>query len=310
GLRIADCGSCSLGVGRVTWTAAQVAAALGIPITHAGEYDRVSTDTRQISAGDLFVALKGDRFDAHDFLADAKGKGAAAAVVPRGIARLRDVIEPTIAAITNVGYAHVEGFGSLEGVLREKLALVDGVAVAVVGTDPPELAREARRRTRTVVAGTGSEADVRPEAADLDDAGHPRITWGGGHAVTVPVLGFHQIENVLLALAVGREAGVDPGRAVAALAGVKIPGGRGTALERGRLTILDDTYNANPASLAWAVRFAHWLAWRRGRPLAVVVGSMLELGDESDRLHAAAAREIAALEPALIGAVGACVPAF
>jgi len=394
----------------VTWTAAQVAAALGIPITHAGEYGRVSTDTRQISAGDLFVALKGDRFDAHDFLADAKGKGAAAAVVRRGtprvdglpvfevadtlvalgllararrrrlprgnpvvaitgssgktstkemiravlatryrthatsgnlnnlvgvpltilaapdgtealvveagasvpgeIARLRDVIEPTIAAITNVGYAHVEGFGSLEGVLREKLALVDGVAVAVVGTDPPELAREARRRTRTVVAGTGSEADVRPEAADLDDAGHPRITWGGGHAVTVPVLGFHQIENVLLALAVGREAGVDPGRAVAALAGVKIPGGRGTALERGRLTILDDTYNANPASLAWAVRFAHWLAGRRGRPLAVVVGSMLELGDESDRLHAAAAREIAALEPALIGAVGAFVPAF
>jgi len=394
----------------VTWTAAQVAAALGIPITHAGEYGRVSTDTRQIGAGDLFVALKGDRFDAHDFLADAKGKGAAAAVVrretprvdglpvfevadtlvalgllararrrrlPRGypvvaitgssgktstkemiravlatryrthatsgnlnnlvgvpltilaapdgtealvveagasvpgeIARLRDVIEPTIAAITNVGYAHVEGFGSLEGVLREKLALVDGVAVAVVGTDPPELAREARRRTRTVVAGTGSEADVRPEAADLDDAGHPRITWGGGHAVTVPVLGFHQIENVLLALAVGREAGVDPGRAVAALAGVKIPGGRGTALERGRLTILDDTYNANPASLAWAVRFAHWLAGRRGRPLAVVVGSMLELGDESDRLHAAAAREIAALEPALIGAVGAFVPAF
>jgi len=394
----------------VKWTAAQVAAALGTPVTHAGEYGRVSTDTRQIGDGDLFVALKGDRFDAHDFLADAKGKGAAAAVVRRGtprvdglpvfevadtlaalgllararrrrlpqgspvvaitgssgktstkemiravlatryrthatsgnlnnlvgvpltilaapddaealvieagasvpgeIARLRDVIEPTIAVITNVGYAHVEGFGSLEGVLREKLALVDGAGVAVVGTDPPELAREARRRTRTVIAGTGREADVRPEAADLDDAGHPRITWGGGQSVTVPVLGFHQIENALLALAVGREADVDPGRAVAALAGVQIPGGRGTALERGGMTILDDTYNANPASLAWAVRFAHWLAGRRRRPLALVVGSMLELGVESDRLHAAAAREIAALEPALIGAVGAFVPAF
>jgi len=234
----------------------------------------------------------------------------AGASVPGEIARLRDVIEPTIAVITNVGYAHVEGFGSLEGVLREKLALVDGAGVAVVGTDPPELAREAGRRTRTVAAGTGREADVRPEAADLDDAGHPRITWGGGQSVTVPVLGFHQIENALLALAVGREADVDPGRAVAALAGVQIPGGRGTALERGGMTILDDTYNANPASLAWAVRFAHWLAGRRRRPLALVVGSMLELGVESDRLHAAAAREIAALEPALIGAVGAFVPAF
>src|SRR5256712_13915047 len=88
GLRIADCGSCSLGVGRVTWTAAQVAAALEIPVTHPGEYGRVSTDTRQIGAGDLFVALKGDRFDAHDFLADARAKGAAAAVVRRGTARV------------------------------------------------------------------------------------------------------------------------------------------------------------------------------------------------------------------------------
>src|SRR5213596_1776710 len=392
------------------WTSDEVAAAVEIPAPAELRFTGVTTDTRHLAPGTLFVALKGDRFDAHDFLADARTKGAAAAVVRRGtprvdglplfevadtlaalgllararrrrlpptspvvaitgssgktsakemiravlatryrthatsgnlnnlvgvpltilaapedaealvveagasvpgeIARLRDVIEPTIAAITNVGYAHVEGFGSLAGVLREKLALVEGAGVAVVGTDPPELAHEARRRTRTVVAGTGSEADVRPEAADLDDAGHPRITWGGGHAVTLPVLGFHQIENALLALAVGCEAGVDPGRAVAALAGVTIPGGRGTALERGGLTILDDTYNANPASLAGAVRFAHWLAGRRRRPLAVVVGSMLELGGESDRLHAAAAREIAAVEPALVAAVGAFVPAF
>src|SRR5207247_2034920 len=153
--------------------------------------------------------------------------------------RLRDVIEPTIAVITNVGYAHVEGFGSLEGVMREKLALLEGAAVAVVGTDPPELAREARRRTHTVVAGTAREADLRPDAADLDD-----------------------------------------------------------------------TYNANPASVRWAVKFAHWLAARRGRPLAVVVGSMLELGAESDRLHAAVAGEIAGLEPAVVAAVGAFVPAF
>src|SRR5439155_13691528 len=119
----------------------------------------------------------------------------AGASVPGEIARLRDVIEPTIAAIAIVGYAHVEGFGSIEGVLREKVALVDGAGVAVVGTDPPELAREARRRTRTVVAGTAPEADVRPEAADLDDAGHPRSPWGGGHPGTAPAPGVHQSEN-------------------------------------------------------------------------------------------------------------------
>src|SRR5947207_16010838 len=62
----------------------------------------------------------------------------AGASVPGEIARLRDVIEPTIAVVTNVGYAHVAGFGSLAGVMREKLALTEGTRVAGVGTDPPE----------------------------------------------------------------------------------------------------------------------------------------------------------------------------
>jgi UDP-N-acetylmuramoyl-tripeptide--D-alanyl-D-alanine ligase len=78
----------------------------------------------------------------------------------------------------------------------------------------------------------------------------------------------------------------------------------------GGLVVIDDTYNANPASLRSALEFARWLATRRGRPLAVVVGSMLELGPESGRLHAAAAREILAAKPALIGAVGEFVAAF
>ena len=391
------------------WTSARVAEVLGSRAPARATYPRIYTDTRHLQLGDLFVALKGDRFDAHAFLATAATQGAGAAVVRRGtppldglpffevadtltalgrlararrrllapgspviavtgssgktgtkemiravlattyrvhatsgnlnnlvgvpltildapddaealvveagasvpgeIPRLRDVIEPTIAVITNVGYAHVEGFGSLAGVMREKLALAEGARVAVVGTDPAELAVEARRRVPTIVAGTGAAADVRPDAAELDDGGHPRITWRG-HSVTLPVVGFHQIENAMLALAVGREVGTDPARAVAALAGVRMPGGRGAVLEIGGLTVIDDTYNANPASLRWAVQFAQWLAGRRGRPLAVVVGTMLELGPESGRLHAAAAAEIAALRPALVAAVGAFAPAF
>ncbi len=74
--------------------------------------------------------------------------------------------------------------------------------------------------------------------------------------------------------------------------------------------MIDDTYNANPGSLRWALQFAHWLADRRRRPLAVVVGSMLELGSESARLHAAAAAEVVGLRPALVAAVGEFVPAF
>src|SRR5581483_4731951 len=169
----------------------------------------------------------------------------AGASVPGEIARLRDVIEPTIAVITNVGYAHVEGFGSLAGVMREKLALVEGARLAVVGGDPPELAAEARRRVPTRVAGTAAGADVRPDSAELDDAGRARLVWQG-HAVTLPVPGFQHIENPMLALAVGQAAGVAPAAAVAALAAAAIPPGRGALIELGGLTVIDDTYNANP----------------------------------------------------------------
>ena len=399
-----------IGCGVVTlWDSKRVIDALGVPGPRGLPFTGVSTDTRDLKPGSLFVALQGDRFDAHAFLDQARAGGAAAAVVRRGtpavnglpyfevadtlaalgllararrrllapgspvvavtgssgktstkemiravlatsyrvhatsgnlnnlvgvpltilaapddaealiveagasvpgeIPRLRDVIEPTIAVITNVGYAHVEGFGSLAGVMQEKLALVEGARMAVVGTDPPELAREARRRAPTVVAGTGAGAQVRPDSAELDAEGHPRLTWRG-HAVTLPVVGFHQIENAMLALAVGREAGTDPARAVGALAGVRLPAGRGAVLSLGGLTVIDDTYNANPGSLRWALKLAHWLADRGRRPLAVVVGTMLELGSESARLHAAAAAEIAALRPALVAAVGEFVPAF
>jgi UDP-N-acetylmuramoyl-tripeptide--D-alanyl-D-alanine ligase len=382
---------------------------LGVSGPQRLRFTGVATDTRSLKGGELFVALKGERFDAHDFLATAKSAGAAAAVVRRGtprvdglpvfevsdtlvalgqlgrarrralpqaapvvavtgssgktstkemlratfgvlyrvhatsgnlnnlvgvpltllaapadteavvveagasipgeIARLRDIIEPTIVVITNVGYAHVEGFGSLEAVLHEKVSLADGVPVAVVGTEPAALAEAARHRTRTVTAGIAASAEVRPDSVDLDDQGRPRITWQGA-TVTVPVVGRHQAGNAMLAVAAAREAGVDPRQALAALASVSLPHGRGEIRTIGGLTVIDDTYNANPDSLASAVDLAAWLARRGGRPLAIIVGSMLELGPESDKLHAAAAADIVGREPALVGAVGAFVAAF
>ena len=393
------------------WTSETVATALGVEAPASLVFSNVSTDTRRLTPGTLFVALTGDRFDAHDFLKDAEARGATAAVVRRGtprqpglpffevddtlaalgllararrralpagapvvaitgssgktsakemiraalaarwrvhattgnlnnlvgvpltildtpadaealvveagasvpgeIARLRAIIEPTIAVITNAGFAHVEGFGSIAGVMREKLALVDGVRVAVVGTEPAELAAEARRRTRTVVAGRAPDADVRPEAADLDDAGRPVVRWRG-RTFTLPVVGLHQVENAMIALAVAEEAGVDAAAAVDRLAGVTLPAGRGSLVQLDGLTVIDDTYNANPASMRAALEFAAAYAEHHRRPLAVVVGSMLELGAESARLHAAVADAVMAVRPApaLVAVVGDFAPAF
>jgi len=219
------------------------------------------------------------------------------ASVPGEIPRLRDVIEPTIAVITNVGYAHVEGFGSLAGVMQEKVALVEGARMAVVGTDPPELASEARRRAPTVVAGTGAGAQVRPDAAELDDEGHPRITWRG-HVVTLPVVGSTRSKTrCWRSRWGGRRRG--PGARGRGPRRRAAPGraGRGALARRPHR---DRRHVQREPWLArWALKLAHWLAERRRRPLAVVVGSMLELGPESARLHAAAAADIAALQPAL-----------
>lgn len=235
----------------------------------------------------------------------------AGASVPGEIARLRDIIEPTVAVITNIGYAHVEGFGSLEGVMREKLSLLDGVPVAVIGSGPDALWPEARRRSQVIPAALpGKASDDALLDKYLDKDGHPRLPLDSGELVTLPVLGLHQLENALIALAVAQRAGVEHDTAVRALADVRMPEGRGDLLPIGGLLIIDDTYNANPASLRRAVQTAAWLARRQRRPLVIVVGTMLELGAESARLHAEAAREITQRKPALVAAVGAFVRVF
>lgn len=229
----------------------------------------------------------------------------AGASVPGEIARLRDIIEPTIAVVTNIGYAHVEGFGSLEGVIAEKLSLLDRAPVAVLGSGPDAMWHEARRRTQVIPAALpGKTGDDALLDRYLDKDGHPRLPLDSGEKVTLPALGIHQLENAQIALAVAQRVGVDHDAAVRALAALDLPAGRGDVREVGDLLVIDDTYNANPVSLRRAVQTAAWVARRQRRPFVAVVGTMLELGAESARLHAEAAREIAERKPALVAAVG------
>jgi UDP-N-acetylmuramoyl-tripeptide--D-alanyl-D-alanine ligase len=398
-------------MGGRTWTSEEVAAALEVPVPAQLTFKAISTDTRHLTPGSLFVALKGENFDAHDFLAKAQEQGAIAAVVRRGtppvkglalfevddtldalgllgrarrrmlpegtpvvaitgssgktstkemiraalgaryrvhatsrnlnnrigvpltilsapedtealvveagasvpgeIAKLRDIIEPTIAVITNIGYAHVEGFGSLEGVLAEKLSLLDRAPVAIIGSGPDAMWPEARRRTQVIPAALGGKHyDDALLDRYLDRNGQPQIALDSGEKVTLPALGLHQLDNAQIALAVAQRAGVEHDAAARALAGMQLPEGRGDLREVGNMLVIDDTYNANPASLRRAVQTADWLARRQRRPLVVVVGPMLELGPESARLHAEAAREIAQRKPALVAAVGTFARAF
>jgi UDP-N-acetylmuramoyl-tripeptide--D-alanyl-D-alanine ligase len=389
------------------WSARRVAKALGVGYDGPdASFAQVSTDTRTVPRGALFVALAGERFDAHAFLADAVAKGAAGLVVRRGtpapagaavfevedtlialgqlatvrrravpgpvvavtgtngktttrqmlaaalgarwrthatagnlnnlvgvpltllaspddadalvieagasvpgeIARLRAVIEPSVGVITNVAPGHLEGFGSLDGVLREKLALLDGVVLAVVGPEPPALGEGARRRAgRVVVAGIGDRAAVRPDEWALDPNGAARLTFRGV-ACRLPVVGRHQVENAMLALAAAEALEVDLEGAARALERITVPSGRCQVLRRGDLVVLHDAYNANPKSMAAALETAR--AMRGDRPLVVVLGSMLELGPESAALHQETAERVLAVEPSLVAVTGLFIPAF
>lgn len=224
------------------------------------------------------------------------------------IGRLRGIVEPTIGVVTNAVKAHLAGFRDLEGVLREKTSLLTGVPVAVVGTTPPELATAARREAQKVmVAGLADHADLRPDRWRLDDKGRAEVTFRG-HTLRLTLVGRHQADNAMLALAVAAELELDLRSVSAALADVTLPHGRCEIIRSRDLLIVHDAYNANPASLLAALETAQALQGKR--PLVVLVGSMLELGGESRRLHREMADAIVAADPALVGAVGEFVAAF
>lgn len=231
----------------------------------------------------------------------------AGASVPGEIGRCRQIIEPTVAVVTNVAAGHLEGFGSIEGVLAEKLSLVEGVPLAVVGTDPPALTAGARRLARRVVTAGLENAELRPQAVTLDPAGRATVVTDQAR-FTLPLPGRHLASNAMLAWAVSVHLGLDPRAVARALERLEVPGGRGEVVEAGGLTILNDCYNANPLSFRAAIATAQ--AMRAGRRLVFVAGTMRELGADSGVLHDAVARDLVALQPDLLAAVGEFVPAL
>jgi UDP-N-acetylmuramoyl-tripeptide--D-alanyl-D-alanine ligase len=231
----------------------------------------------------------------------------AGANLPGEIGRYREIIEPSITVITNVAPGHLEGFGSLEAVLTEKVSLALAVPLAVVGTEPAALRERAEPLAGRVVTAGLERADVVPTSVTVLADGRTHVTIDEV-GFTVSQLGLHQVRNAVLAWAVGRELGLDRSAVAVALETVTIPGGRGDLSRHGDLTILNDSYNANPASFRAAIELAATL--RSGRPLVFVAGTMRELGPDSAKLHQEIADRLIDLDPDLIGAVGEFVPAL
>ena len=231
----------------------------------------------------------------------------AGANLPGEVARYREIIEPTLTIVTSAVAGHLEGFGSLAGVVAEKLALTDGVPLAVVGTDPPALAVGARRLARAVRTAGLRDADLVPDRVEQGPDARPVLTFGGV-TFTLAARGLHQADNAARVWAVVEALDLDRAAAGRALERFALPTGRGDLLEQSGLTILNDCYNANPQSFRAVIATAR--ALRAGRRLVFIAGTMRELGPDSPALHAAVAAELVALEPDLLAAVGEFVPAL
>lgn len=231
----------------------------------------------------------------------------AGANLPGEIARYREIIEPTLVIVTNAVAGHLEGFGSLAGVVEEKLSLTDGVPLAIVGTEPPELAAGARRRAKAVRTAALQRADLVPDRVELAPDARPVLSFGGV-TFTLAARGLHQADNATRVWAVVEALGLEREAAARALERFAIPGGRGELVDVGGLALLNDCYNANPASFRAAIATAR--ALRQGRRLVFVAGTMRELGSDSAALHAEIASALVELDPDILAAVGDFVPAL
>lgn len=239
---------------------------------------------------------------------------------PGEIALLSEIVQPDIAVITSVGEEHLELLVDLEGVLIEETSILEHLppdGIAFVASEPDTLPRRAREmigRSRVKVVGVRESAEIRPDAGDrgihvLED-GSTLWRWRGID-VRLPLPGRFNVRNALLALGIALEAGVPSQKAVQALSGLRAAKLRGEWVRYGGVRVLADCYNSNPPSLRAALEVLTTLP-TPGRRIAVI-GTMRELGEASERLHATAAEQMTKMTNDgidLIVATGEFVPAF
>ncbi len=201
------------------------------------------------------------------------------------------VARPSIVVVTNVGVAHMEVFGSWERIVEAAAEPVEALGadgVAVLNADDPVVAGLAERHGgRLLTFGRAGSADVRADAVGLDRAGRASfdLVCDGDRAhVALAVAGEHMVDNALAAAAVGHALGVPMAECAEALASSTLSRWRmETFTTSGGLRVLNDAYNANPESMAAALRTARWIA--SSARLVAVLGPMAELGGIAEAEH-------------------------
>lgn len=229
------------------------------------------------------------------------------------ISELTKVVRPDVAVISNVGVAHIEHLKSRENILKAKCEIMEGLpedgVVVLNGED--EMLRTLQNQvfqssfTKKVYwCGFGISHDVYADEIDIDGLMESKckIHHQGNHiSVTIPVAGKHMIENVLLAVAVGKELGMDLERMQKGIENFVPSQNRMNVISlKNGITILNDVYNANPVSMKASLEI---LAKAKGRKIAVL-GYMGELGKFSADMHEELGEFVARKEIDLLYYVG------
>jgi UDP-N-acetylmuramoyl-tripeptide--D-alanyl-D-alanine ligase len=215
-----------------------------------------------------------------------------AAVIEMGVShpgdmqRLAETVRPTMALFTVIGSAHLEFLGSREGILAEKSRVNDYLppdgTVFCSGDD--DLLSAMRCRQRKVTFGLGADCEVRAVDIIYSPDGSTACTIRSGDrriSATIPAYGDHMVYAALEGAAVGIAFGLTDAEIAAGIASYAPVGHRARRIETGKLTVIDDCYNANPTSTASAIRS---LAHTAGRKVCIL-GDMKELGADAAALH-------------------------
>lgn len=242
---------------------------------------------------------------------------------PDEIRPLAQLVRPHIAVITTVAAAHLEAFGSLDGIARAKAEIFAGLepgGTAVLNADHAQLGvvldeANAAGVSKIVTYGEARGADW--QILDIEtvaDRSFATIEHNGKrHALVLNVPGRHMVANATAALAVAALAGVEADVALRALAGFGAQPGRGQRMLLGApdrpLLLIDESYNANTASMTAALDTFAAQAAPDGRKV-VILGDMLELGPQSASLHASLAPGVNGSGAERVYLVGAAMAAL
>lgn len=202
---------------------------------------------------------------------------------------LANLVKPDIALITNIGISHIENLGSREGILKAKMEVTscfDEHSTLVVNCDCDLLCEENVRGDYKLIT-VGSEEDNCYRVSDVCDFGDKGIKYtlhrdDKSYTISLPVPGAHNAVNASLAIAAGEQMGIDIETAIQGLESAQLTEKRLNIKEKNGIKVIDDTYNACPASVMSAV---NTLMQTEGKRKIAIIGDMYELGQETENAH-------------------------